>query len=368
MITAILSAGISLILPKTYRATAVVVPPNDQDRFSPFALFSEISELPTGLFGQGANPISMFRAILESRTLLTNVAEKFDLQKFYDVEDIEKTIEELASSTEIEVTEESTIRISVSVKTPFLPDSLEEDYAKKTSARLTNEFVTQLDIINRSLSNQQSRSNRLFIEQRHREVMKNLAASEDSLMNFKEKYGVIALEEQVIASIEIASIYESELGIAEMKYNVLKSTVGKNNPEVKRTKLEIEQLKKKISSIYSNDSDSEIDSKSNNKFFPLFVDIPELGKDYIRAERDMRVQDLIFKFITQELEKAKIEEARDTPTVQIIDFAIPPIKKHAPTRSLLVLFATFLSFTTYTAIILNKDLFQSFSSFVSDLD
>lgn len=368
IVTAILSAGISFIVPKTYRATAVVVPPTNQDRFSQFALFSEFSELPSGLFGQGANQISMFRAILESRTLLTNVAEKFDMQQIYDVDNIEQTIEKLALNTEIEVTEENTINVSVSVKTPFLPDSLEEVFARKISAALTNEFVTQLDIINRSLSNQQSRSNRLFIEQRHSEVMKNLAATEDSLMTFKQKHGVIALSEQVIASIEIATIYESELGIAEIKYNVLKSTVGKNNPEVKRMKIEVEQLKLKISSIYSNSSNPGNSSKSDNRFFPLFIDIPELGKDYVRAERDMRVQDLIFKFITQELEKAKIEEARDTPTVQVIDFAIPPIKRHAPVRSLIVIFATFLSFLTYIAIILGKEVYKSFSSFVSELD
>ena len=222
------------------------------------------------------------------------------------------------SYTEIEVTEEKTINISVSSKTPFLPDSLEEDFARKTSAKITNEFVTQLDIINRSISNQQSRNNRMFIEQRYGEVKKNLAASEDSLMSFQEKHGIVALSVQVIATIEIASIFESELGIAEIKYNVMKTTVGKNNPEVRRMKLEIEQLKLKISSIYSNPSNSEISSTSDNKFFPFFSEIPELGKYYIRAERDMSVQNLIFKFMTQELEKAKIEEARDTPTVHCI--------------------------------------------------
>lgn len=368
LVTAILSAGISLKLPKTYKATAVVLPQAGRDSFSQISLFSEFAEIPGELFGQKKNQISLFRAILESRTLLTNVAEKFGMQQLYNADNIEDTIEELASNTDIEVTEENTINISVSVKTSFFPDSLEENFARKTSAKLTNEFVTQLDIINRSLSNQQSRSNRMFIEQRYREVKKNLAAAEDSLMNFKEEHGVIALSEQVIAAIEIAAIYESELGIAEIKYNVFRSTVGKNNPEAKRMELEIEQFKMKISSIYSNSSNSELGSNSNNKFFPLFSDIPKLGKYYIRAERDMRVQDLIFKFMTQELEQAKIEEARDTPTVQIIDIAIPPIKKHAPARSILVLFATFLSSNIYIAVILGKDLFKSFTSFVSELD
>jgi len=89
-------------------------------------------------------------------------------------------------------------------------------------------------------------------------------------------------------------------------------------------------------------------------------------KKFIRVERDLEVQSLIYEFITQEFERAKIEEARDTPTVQVIDLAIPPIQKHRPRRSLLVLFATFLSSITYVAIILGKFSFKEFFHYIKN--
>lgn len=358
-VTAIVIAGITLILPKSYRATAVVVPPVDQGGLGSLSL---LSNLPGNLFGQGTDQISMFRAILESRTIFTNISIKYHLENLYNTENIEETINNLAENSDFEVTEEGTIKISVSVSTPFLSDSTNDDNARKLSAVLTNEFVTQLDAINRKLTSQQSRSNREFIEKRYNEVKLNLAEAEDSYMDFQEKYGIIALPEQVEAAIGIAADYESELGISEIKYNVMRHSLGDNHPEVQLAKLNIDLLRKKIQSILGFSNSFVLDSTFTKKLFPLFSDIPHLGKKFIRVERDLEVQSLIYEFITQEFERAKIEEARDTPTVQVIDLAIPPIQKHRPRRSLLVLFATFLSSITYVAIILGKKSFDSLSS------
>ena len=358
-VTAIVIAGITLILPKSYRATAVVVPPADQGGLESLSL---LSNLPGNLLGQGTDQISMFRAILESRTIFTNISIKYHLENLYNTENIEETINNLAGNSDFEVTEEGTIKISVSVSTPFLSDSTNDDNARKLSAVLTNEFVTQLDAINRKLTSQQSRSNREFIEKRYNEVKLNLAEAEDSYMDFQEKYGIIALPEQVEAAIGIAADYESELGISEIKYNVMRHSLGDNHPEVQLAKLNIDLLRKKIQSILGFSNSFVLDSTFTKKLFPLFSDIPHLGKKFIRVERDLEVQSLIYEFITQEFERAKIEEARDTPTVQVIDLAIPPIQKHRPRRSLLVLFATFLSSITYVAIILGKNSFDSLSS------
>ena len=362
-VTAIVIAGITLILPKSYRATAVVVPPADQGGLESLSL---LSNLPGNLLGQGTDQISMFRAILESRTIFTNISIKYHLENLYNTENIEETIDDLAENSDFEVTEEGTIKISVSVSTPFLSDSTNDDNARKLSAVLTNEFVTQLDAINRKLTSQQSRSNREFIEKRYNEVKLNLAEAEDSYMDFQEKYGIIALSEQVEAAIGIAADYESELGISEIKYNVMRHSLGDNHPEVQLAKLNIDLLRKKIQSILGFSNSFVLDSTFTKKLFPLFSDIPHLGKKFIRVERDLEVQSLIYEFITQEFERAKIEEARDTPTVQVIDLAIPPIQKHRPRRSLLVLFATFLSSITYVAIILGKFSVKEFFHYIKN--
>ena len=364
-VTSIIAAGITLILPKSYRATAVVLPPPEQQDF--FAL-SLLSNMPGDIFGQGQDQISLFRAILESRTIFTNISNTHHLEILYDTENIEETIEKLEAYTDFEVTEEGTIKISVSVSTPFFPDSTDEYEARMTSAKLTNEFVIQLDAINRKLASQQSRSNREFIEKRYNDVKLNLAETEDLFMEFQEEYGVIALPKQVEAAIEIAAAFELELGIFEIKTDVLRQSLGENHPEFQRSKVELELLRNKIKTLLESSPSFAVDSIVTKKLFPFFSDVPHLGKKFIQVKRELEVQSLIYEFITQEFERAKIEEARDTPTVQVIDIAIPPIKKHRPLRSLLVLFAAFLSSITYIAIILGKESFKSIYSIVSEMN
>jgi len=64
--------------------------------------------------------------------------------------------------------------------------------------------------------------------------------------------------------------------------------------------------------------------------------------------RDLKIQETIFEFLTQQYEVAKIEEAKNTPTVQILDRAIPPVFRSRPHRKMIVLVAGGLSLIVST--------------------
>ena len=73
-----------------------------------------------------------------------------------------------------------------------------------------------------------------------------------------------------------------------------------------------------------------------------FNEIPELSVEYIRLYRNVTLQEKILEFILPQYEQAKIQEAKDTPSIQILDKANYPIKKHRPKRALIVIFYCFL--------------------------
>jgi uncharacterized protein involved in exopolysaccharide biosynthesis len=58
--------------------------------------------------------------------------------------------------------------------------------------------------------------------------------------------------------------------------------------------------------------------------------IPETGLELARMIREAKIQETIFTLLTQQLEQAKIAEAQNTPTVRILDRAIPPEVKSRP--------------------------------------
>ena len=66
---------------------------------------------------------------------------------------------------------------------------------------------------------------------------------------------------------------------------------------------------------------------------PGFSEVPDLGLKLGRLIRDVEVQNKLYAFLTQQYEEAKIKEAKDTPTVQVLDYAILPQLKYKPSRA-----------------------------------
>jgi len=62
-----------------------------------------------------------------------------------------------------------------------------------------------------------------------------------------------------------------------------------------------------------------------------------LGSQYADLYRQTKIQEAVYEFLTQQYEMAKIQEEKDLPMVRVMDVAVPPERKSAPMRSLIVL-------------------------------
>ena len=147
----LLIAVISLILPKTFTASAVLMPPSSQSDVSFLNAFSE-SELPFGgLISQSEEETMRLIAILKSRTVMETVINQYHLIDFYHSENIEEALESLSDHVNLEIAEEGTLSITVHVSTGWLHYEEDEIEASDLSAKIANEFVNQLDIVNKRL-------------------------------------------------------------------------------------------------------------------------------------------------------------------------------------------------------------------------
>ena len=102
----------------------------------------------------------------------------------------------------------------------------------------------------------------------------------------------------------------------------------------------MKSLKTKLNQ-FEDDSEAYTNFDKNLSIFLPFKDIPEVGMHYLRHFRNVEVQNSIFKLLTEQLEFAKLKESKDTPSVQIIDVAVPPVRKSSPKRMIIVVIATF---------------------------
>lgn len=316
IIVTTISIVISLILPVWYKATAVIMPPSDQ--LSPLG---GLGALAGGMnlgsvFGENAGQKRLL-TILKSRSIKEKIARKYNLQKRYDCENMELTLEKLDENITIVLGEELQIKISLYDQDPDMV------------AKMTNYMVHCLDSMNITLTNREGSNVRQFVEDRMRLVIDSLKQIEAELKTFMEREGIISLEDQVRAGVINAAQIQSEIIKKEIELEVAQYSLEKNNPKIKLIQLELNKLKNEYNNFFKD--------VPAQKLFLDFDEIPELGIRLEQASRKVAYYEKILEFLGPQYEKAKIDETRNIPTIQVIDEAVRPEKKSKPRRSVIVI-------------------------------
>ena len=291
---------LSLLLPKWYRATAVLLPPSEEE------VGASISSLFPKGFGSLRvpglpTPADLYVAVLKSRTVADRLCDRFDLVRRYRVKDREKARLALADLTRFVVGDEGTIAIQV------------EDRDPRVAADIANAYAEELDRFNRETRTTAGKRTRMFIEERLEVAKRDLAAAEEALRQYQQRHGVATLSPAARGEAEVGANLMAQKIALEVKLNVLRESLSESSEEVRRVREELAALNRQLGSM------------------------PATGMEVMRLWRDVQVQEQVFELLTSQLEEARIRETRDTPTVQVLDPAVPPLHKSRPKRSLIVL-------------------------------
>jgi len=315
----ILSVVLAFMLPKTYRSASIIMPPTTSSERGVFGSGSGMLAIESLLSPTSSSDANTFLAILKSHTIMQSVIEKFNLVEFYDVENNEKAQESLEDDTNFEIDEEGTIRVETYIKTDWFHSDEDEEICKTLSRDITNYFVVKLDIVNKRLKSEKAMQHRIFIENRYNQNIIDLAIAEEKLKTYQEINKTVAIPKESNASIQVSAEILSRITIQKVRLGMLEKTLTESHPEVQILKSEISELEKELS------------------------DVPNLILELGRLIRDVEVQNILYTFLTQQYEEAKIQEAKDTPTVQVLDYAVLPQLKYKPVRSRIVIIGFVLS-------------------------
>jgi len=322
----------ALLSPKWYKASSSVLPAEQTDFLSAMGGLSSLVKGFTPSKGlaalTGNTELDRYIAILKSATLTEDIIKKFDLVKEYELEGEyhEKVVKEFTSNVEIEVQDEGNLLVSVYDKNP------------QKAANMTNYMVERLNEINTQLSVTNAKANREFVEKRYMENKNDISDLEDQMKDFQEKYGVVAVPEQLESTVKVMSEIYGDLFKKEVAVNVIKKTYGDNSPLLNQLEAEVNELQKKINTINKGTSITD----GVNLIIP-FKKAPDLANKYLKIYRDLEIQYKILEFVQPMYEQAKVEEVRNTPSVLVLDRAGPPERKAKPKGSLYFLISFLIS-------------------------
>src|SRR5262249_50215499 len=86
--------------------------------------------------------------------------------------------------------------------------------------------------------------------------------------------------------------------------------------------------------------DSQGNSKEVASLYPSIRKLPVLGVTYADLYMKSRMQATIFELLTQQYELARVQEAKEIPSVKVLDTAAVPTEKSFPPRLLITLLGT----------------------------
>jgi uncharacterized protein involved in exopolysaccharide biosynthesis len=119
---------------------------------------------------------------------------------------------------------------------------------------------------------------------------------------------------------------------------VLRGSATDQNPDVQRLSSEVRALRGELARMES----SQGGTAGSTVDIPVGK-IPEAAIDYVRARRELKMQETILESMLRQYEIAKLDEAKEGPVLQQVDVAMPPDYKSKPSRALIVLASTFVA-------------------------
>ncbi|MGB2943762.1 MAG: GNVR domain-containing protein, partial [Nitrospira sp.] len=272
--------------------------------------------LGMGLPSMPTTPTDVFVAILKSRVMADEAIAKFGLMAVYHERTMHDTRVELAERVRVTVSKEKVIKVTV------------EDADPQRAADIAAYFVSSLDRLNRTLNVSKASYNRAFIERRLAETQTGLVKTEEALRDFQRNNKAVAVEAQSKAMIEAAAMIQGQITGYEVQLQVMSAYLSPDNPDLSRVRSSIEELKKQLALLEFGKGAKG--ASPGDRLHPAMVTVPDLALQYGRLLRELKVQETLYALLTSQYEQAKITEARDTPTVQVLDPPVPADKQIKP--------------------------------------
>lgn len=272
--------------------------------------------LPAGDLLGGKNSVALFAKVLGSRTIQDSLVERFHLRERYSKRYNEDARKILASQTMIEEDKKSGV-LTIIVR----------DRDAQMATNLSNAYIEELDKVITRVSTSSARRERMFIEQRLADEKKALEEAERRFSQFSSSSMALDVPQQIRVTVESAARLQGELIAAQAELEGLRQIYSPENTRIVSLSARVAELERQLRRINSGRADTG--GVQNPTFpYPSVKNLPMLGVQWADLYRESKVHETVFEMLTQQYEIARIQEAKEIPTVKVLDAAIPPEKRH----------------------------------------
>jgi tyrosine-protein kinase Etk/Wzc len=322
-LVAVLVSGLMLRAANVYTAQTKILPPL-QGQSSASALLAQFAGLATLVGGGGGaikNPNDIYVAILKSRTVEDNLVTRFDLMRLYDQKYPSRARRLLEQDTKITAGKEGIITIEFDDKDP------------KRAAAIANAYVEELLKLTQVLAVTEAAQRRLFFERQFNQAKENLAQAEAAARKGLQQGGLVKVDDQGRTMVEVTARLRAQITVKEVEISAMRTFAADQNPALNLAQQQLEAMKRELAKIEGTDGPRTEKAGAAS----------QQGMDNLRLLRDVKYNEVVFEMLARQYEVAKLDEAKESSVIQVLDKAIEPDFKSKPNRAVTVVLSAVVS-------------------------
>lgn len=256
------------------------------------------------------NPSDQFVSFLRSDSVERGVVERFKLKERYRAEMTIDAMYVLDASIKITSGKDGLIGIEVDDKDPIF------------AAQLANGFIDELRKLLDRVAVTEAQQRRAFFEQQLAKTQDKLKVAQGELQKSGIREGTLRSEPR--AAAEAYAALKAQVTAAEVTLQAMRGRVTEQSSEYRVAKASLTALRAQLSKAETADSAAASD-------------------DYIGKYRDFKYLETVFDMFAKQYELAKLDEAKEGATIQVVDVALPPERKSKPRKSAIAIFSALIT-------------------------
>ena len=327
---------IAWLIPSSYESKTELMPPDSQS--STLGKLATLSSGTNGALSAAADLLdlktsgALFISLLNSDRVSDHLIDRFDLRGVYWVKTYRAARKKLASRTQISEDRKSGV-LTIVVS----------DHDRQRAAAMARAYVDELNSMVTELNTSAAHRERIFLEERLQVVKQDLDQAAREFSDFSSKNTAIDIKEQGKAMVEAAATLQGQLIAAQSELRGLEQIYTSQNVRVRSAQARVRELQHQLDKLGGDSTPSATGQPATTALYPSIRQLPVLGVTYSDLYRRVKINETVYEVLTKEYELARVEEAKEVPSVKVIDVAQPPERRSGPPRLLITLAGALLS-------------------------
>lgn len=338
----------SLVTPKIWESEATF-----------YIVGDETASLPINLPGLGSLASNIMKqdklqgslnavSALRSRRFSEDVIRHFDLIRYFKISERDSLMQ---MDIALKKLKKRVVKVSISEKASLISISVKTK-DKKLSMDMVNYYLQKLEEYNQDQKLTRGKRERIFLEERvaeTRAVLDSLIAADKE---FRQSSNAIDIEEQATVLIKSYAELVATKMAADIELEMALQTLNENSPVVQELKVKRDALNAQIKEMESGKS------KVKPRYLIDISSLPDLGSRYAQIKMELMIQTAVFEFLYPQYEAARLEELKDTPSVDVLDYPREAGLRSRPKRAMICVIAFFAALVVAVIIVLFKSILE----------